>query len=719
MADQRQLADLELLLSIADRVQGRDPMDLVQREALSALCCAADAGHGVLLLLEDGLMRIAAAVAVSSECANGLEGFAPWPAGARGAEPVVVDAVAEDPRAAVIRDVLVSAGIQSMACIPLLHHGGLVGEILLLREEARPFGARAVRLALAAALYLAFAVWREWTETDRVELLRRLEADRSVLESLVNQMPAGVLLADVPSGRVVLSNPQVSAIWRRPVENAASLSDYREWGGLDERGAPLPPSAWPLARSVTRGETVRGEDVAIRRGDGSVGIAHMSSTAVRDSQGRQLAAVATLYDVTEERAEDERRAFLEEATRTLHGSLEARSVLQSLTELLVGRYADWCVAYCVTRNGGMERVAAAHADPACGEMVAPLTSGSVDMTAEHAVSVALRERSPVTVGEGDDLPLEAAADERASRATLAALAARSGLTFPLLARDRALGAVTLVRSGGRYREAERDFLGEVAWRAALALDNALLYEQARTADQAKSSFLAVVSHEFRTPLSAILGYTDILTAEVHGTLNAKQRGHLHRVKASVRHLSYLVDEILTFASMEAGRERFRPADAELVALVGDMAELVRPMADAAGLALRVDLPDGPLQLRTDPPKVRQILINLLSNAVKYTRQGHVELTLEADEARVFCRVRDTGPGIAEENRENVFEPYWQVDGGVGARIAGTGLGLAVARRLARLLGGDVHLHSELGQGSTFTLDLPRTPPSRVDPAPSP
>ncbi len=719
MKDQKQLRELTLLLSIAERVQGPDPAALVQRDALESLCGAMDASGGVLMLADAKQMGIEVSQGLSKDGEEGLEGFAPWPMDARGAEPVVVADVGSDARVAVVRQTLSREGIRALACVPLVHRGHLVGEIVLLRTRAEPFEASEVRVMAAVASYLAFAVWRERTDQDRAELLLRFEAERSVLESVVKQLPAGVLLADVPSGRVLLSNSQVSRIWGRPFENAGSLEDYRDWGGLDADGSPLAPSAWPLARTVSQGETVLGEDVVIRRGDGSTGTVHMSSAPVCDGQGRHLAAVATVLDVTEARAEAGRRDFLEEATGVLHGSLDAASTLGALANLLVRRHADWCVVYRMTATV-LERAAAAHAEVARAALMAPLAVGTVELSQDHAVSRAVRGRTTVAVDEAADLALEGSVSghPEGREASLAALGSGCALVFPLVVRERVLGAVMVVRAGGGWGQSERQLLEEVARRAALALDNALLYEHARLADQSKASFLAVVSHEFRTPLSAILGYTDLLSAAVHGPVNARQREHLDRVKASVRHLSYLVDEVLTFARMEAGREeRVRTAAVEMVALVGEAAELVRPMADAAGLSLRTRLPDAPLHVSTDAPKVRQILINLLSNAVKYTRSGWVELALESAGDRIRCRVRDTGAGIAAVHREKVFEPYWRVESGCRPERGGTGLGLAVARRLARLLGGDIRLESEEGSWSEFTLELPLVPAARVDPAP--
>jgi signal transduction histidine kinase len=255
---------------------------------------------------------------------------------------------------------------------------------------------------------------------------------------------------------------------------------------------------------------------------------------------------------------------------------------------------------------------------------------------------------------------------------------------------------------------EVSVLRELTERGAMAMDNALLYDQVRTADKEKSSFLAVMSHEFRTPLSAILGYADILTAQVHGELSVKQRTHVDRMKASVRHLSHLVDEILSYASMEAGQERVRAEKVDVAVLAREVGEIMEPIAEAAGLELRLRVAEGAVEMVTDASKLRQILINLLSNGIKYTGTGHVELALDTEAECVRFRVTDTGPGIEAAFAEDIFEPFWQMEAHNGRRVTGTGLGLAVARRLARVMGGDIQLRSAVGSGSEFIVELPRT-----------
>lgn len=706
-----QLDQLTLLYAMADHIQRARHVDLIYEEAVEGLRRAVGADRSALLLTDSsGVMRFKAWAGLSEGYRNAVDGHSPWPSGTRDARPVLVEDAGLAEGLGDLREAVLAEGIRALAFVPLLYRGRLLGKFMLYHDRAHVFGEGEIRLAEVIAGHLAFAIWRSQSDADQADLLRRFEAERSVLESVVKQMPAGVLVADVPSGRIIMSNPQVSEAWRRPFRQATEIADYAAWQGVTQTGEPLHPEDWPLARTIRRGETVRGEEIRIRRGDGADGIIRMSSAPVLDGQGRPLAAVATIFDVTEEKAADANQAFLEEATRLLNESLELGHTLESLARLVVGRYADWCVIYRVLETGAIQRVSSVHAEPALAEVVRPFGDPATKVGDTSLVAWAVREKRPILGPEiTDEVRLDIHADAPVLRQAIEKIGPTSFLILPLEVRGRSVGAISMTRSEGRYTQSDLALMMEFAGRAALAVDNALLYEQARAADSAKANFLAVMSHEFRTPLSAILGYADILTAEVHGELNPKQAGHLERVKASVRHLSHLVDEILSYASMEAGREKVRLESVELVEVARDVAGIMEPIAEASGLELRIRLPEGPLMVRTDESKIRQILINLLSNAIKYTPSGSVELHMREEGRAALCTVRDTGPGIARDHLENVFEPFWQVERGDGRRITGTGLGLAVARRLARLLGGDVTLQSRIGDGSVFTLDLPMEP----------
>jgi two-component system, chemotaxis family, CheB/CheR fusion protein len=232
---------------------------------------------------------------------------------------------------------------------------------------------------------------------------------------------------------------------------------------------------------------------------------------------------------------------------------------------------------------------------------------------------------------------------------------------------------------------------------------------AESGDLAKGTFLSTLSHEFRTPLNAILGYADLLS--IDDALTTAQAQKIERIKAGGWHMAAMIDEILSFAKLDGGHEVIHPEVCNAGTIAEEAAALMEPAAAAKGLTFVVNTPDASIELLTDSGKVRQILINLCGNAMKYTETGEVRLRVHAGAGRVMFEVSDTGIGVAPEHHARIFERFWQVDGASTRAAGGMGIGLAAAREYARLLGGDVSVESEPGSGSTFSLWLPLAPVS--------
>jgi PAS domain S-box-containing protein len=232
--------------------------------------------------------------------------------------------------------------------------------------------------------------------------------------------------------------------------------------------------------------------------------------------------------------------------------------------------------------------------------------------------------------------------------------------------------------------------------------------EADAANRAKTDFLAVMSHEFRTPLNAIAGYAELLRMGLRGPVTPEQVDDLDRIARSERALLSLVNDILNYVRIEAGQLHYASARVPVRALITDLEILVSPQLGAKQLRLDFGECDERLAVHADSDKMRQILVNLLSNAIKFTLAGgSVRLECERAEGVVLVRVRDSGVGIPPEKLEVIFEPFVQLDRNLTNVTEGSGLGLAISRDLARAMGGDLTAESTLGSGSTFTLSLPR------------
>ena len=256
------------------------------------------------------------------------------------------------------------------------------------------------------------------------------------------------------------------------------------------------------------------------------------------------------------------------------------------------------------------------------------------------------------------------------------------------------------------QELYRDMSGKIAERT----------RDLELANRHKSEFLTNMSHELRTPLNSIIGFSDVLREEMFGPLNERQREYAHDIHASGEHLLSLINDVLDLSKIEAGHMELNLSSVEVAELVHNTAAMMRERCTRGGLTLKLSLDEAPDTWAADARRVKQILLNLLGNAVKFTPQGGT-ITIRAgtnEREGLWLEVSDTGVGIAPEHQAMVFEEFRQVGDDILRKSEGTGLGLPLVRRLVRLHGGDVTLHSVVGEGTTFHFNLPRLPDDEED-----
>lgn len=449
----------------------------------------------------------------------------------------------------------------------------------------------------------------------------------------------------------------------------------------------------------------------IREGDRAVGVQGIA---------RQIAERRRVEGERARRLDSERRAreraeagqrrwrFLAEAGSLLASSLDYETTLKTIARLAVPTLADYVTIDMRVDGGGIRRVETAHVDAEKERIAWEIARRYPPYAARRsAVARTLREGRAILIAEVPEMYLRRIAADEHHLELLRRLEMRSGIVAPLVAHGRTLGSLTFVvtESDRHYGEEDLAFAEALADRAALAADNARLYREAQEAIHAKTDFLAVISHELRTPLTSIITCTELLESGILGDPTKEQRTQLDHIFGSANELLGLIEEILAFSRVEAGGEEVRLEVVEVGPFVRQVAALIEPIAAERRLEFRIEAPED-TSIRTDGGKLRKILLNLLSNAVKFTEEGSVELRVSLAGDVIVFSVEDTGGGIAAEDRERIFQPFWQVDGPDTRRVGGAGLGLSVTRRFARMLGGDVTVESEPDAGSTFTVRLP-------------
>ena len=367
------------------------------------------------------------------------------------------------------------------------------------------------------------------------------------------------------------------------------------------------------------------------------------------------------------------------ATATMDAASSARA--DSLAPVLAAHLDDLASIANLRQQRGLDSAAIAMRDQ--------------DITDTHdRVAALLRE-----FRDDQRILFAARSREQAARASDAGILLAIGLLVSFIAAALALANIRRYIADRRQLELQRTAVLEQEQTARTA---------AEEANRAKTDFLRMMSHELRTPLTAIQGYLELLEMGIYGGLSEEQLSILKRIESNERHLLAIINDLLDFARVDARRVELRITALPVRDIRLAVDPLCRPLIDAKELTYGWRAAADQLIVRADREKVRQIVVNLVSNACKFTpRHGAIDVDCVRLDDAIEIRVTDTGPGIPSQKLDAIFEPFVQLDNGLTRASAGTGLGLSISRELARAMGGDLAVTSVYGQGSTFTLTLPR------------
>jgi len=461
-----------------------------------------------------------------------------------------------------------------------------------------------------------------------------------------------------------------------------------------------------------------GGQVTIRRADeiGDLGrsfngmSAQLAATSSENARllAEEREARAAAEDARRSAEEARRRsAFLAEAGALLGGSLDYEETLSRLGRLCVQSLADTCVLDLV-EGQEVRRVARACSDPAKEPLLESLRQHHpVHWDSPHAATICLRTGEPILIPEVTDDFLRSHCDDEEHVELIRAIGTRSAVVVPLVTRHQTLGVFTLGSSTpGRYGPADFELAQEVARRAASAIDNARLYREVQRADQRKSDFIAVLSHELRNPLAPIRTGIQFLRRSSPDSPVCARAWKI--VERQTGQLTRLVDDLLDVTRISRGKIDLQRARVDLRDVVRAACDDLRLAFERGGVELRLEPTTGPVWVEADATRLSQVVGNLLNNAAKFTPAGgNVVASVTHGDGRAEITVRDTGVGMKLSEVERMFEPFAQAEQGLARTQGGLGLGLALAKGLVELHGGSIEARSEgPGLGAEFRVLLP-------------
>jgi PAS domain S-box-containing protein len=588
--------------------------------------------------------------------------------------------------------------VKSYLAAPVVSRTGeVLGGLFFGHPQPGKFTERHERLLVGIAAQAAVAV-------DNARLYAGIRESEERFRQLADHINAVFWLTDPQSGKFVYTSPAFVDMFGLP-RDGDSVNQWALRMAVHSDDAP----SFEAALTGQRSGEATSVEYRILRPDGSIRWIWDRGFPVRDVNGKLVRIAGVAEDVTQRKRVEQDIRFLADASGSLAALVDYESALQKLAALAVPTFADWCAVDMLDESGALHRLAVAHVDPSKVELAHQIHQRyPPNPRAPLGVWQIVRSGQSELVPEISDEILAATVEDDERLQIVRQLGLRSYMGVPLVVRGKVLGVVTFIdaESGRRYDERDLAVAENLAHRAAIAIENARLYQEVRDADRRKDEFLAMLAHELRNPLAPIANALQILRMPV------ADRDIINRsrevMERQVRHLVRLVDDLLDVSRVMRGKIELRRERVQLADVVAHAVEAIQPSLNAQAQELVISLPTQAIEVEVDQVRMSQIVSNLLTNAVKYTPPGgKIWVTITCQMHQAVLSVKDNGIGIAPEMLPKVFDLFVQVENSLSRSQGGLGIGLTLVRSLVQMHGGAIEAHSGgVGQGSEFVVRLP-------------
>ncbi|HEX6059815.1 MAG TPA: GAF domain-containing protein, partial [Gemmatimonadaceae bacterium] len=611
-------------------------------------------------------------------------------------EPLVVEDARLHP---LVRDNLAIAdfGIVAYAGIPLRSSSGeALGSFCAIDVAPRQWSEGDLDVLRDLAASAATEIELRLLTREAQRRAAETEHERQQRLALVEATTDGIYTVDT-TGLCTFANAAAGALLGWDPAELVGRELHELVHGRRPDGTPYPASECPLYRAFRAGVQMQGDGEVFWRRDGTAFPIDYTSSPIRED-GRTVGAVVTFTDVTERKRSEQALRFLAEVGVLLGDTLDYGETMRRVARVAVPMLGD--VSFVDVPDGdGIRRVACAHRDAEGQAMLEELAAYSPRPSDAHPTLRALQRGAPEIVAIDDAFRRRIARDERHLE-LLSAIGIESAMYVPLVAQNRTIGVLVLGALGRQYAPADLPLAEELARRAALAVDNAHLYRQAREATAARDDMLGIVSHDLRNPIHAATMSASLLLDLLPPEDPAREmeRTQLRLIKRAMQRANRLIQDLLDARRIETGRLEVAPRPTRVGALVAEALETTAAAAARQGLSVESRVADALPLARADHERIIQVLVNLLDNAVKFTRRGgHVRLAASVDGGCVRFEVTDTGIGIPASQVANLFERDWQAR---RTDRRGVGLGLWIAQGIVEAHGGRIGAQSAEGEGTT-------------------